>query len=285
MDRIDRMLLGVDKTMTLVEVGPSHNPIVPKSAGWNTTIVDYADAEFLREHYKNENYARIEDVGVIWRSGQMHDTFRTQTLQSHDAVISSHSLEHMPDAIGFLLSCETLIKPDGVIKLALPDKRCCFDFFSALSTSGDMLSAHHNRDRVHSKRTSFNEVAYATRNNGRSGWSIGDKTTDLELAWPLDFAYAVFRRASATNDGEYDDFHAWKFTPSSFALIIEELGYLGILGLRIADISETMGHEFFVTLKKFDGQKPDPAEFNKRRLELLKSSMEELAAQIANMAF
>jgi len=285
MDRVERMLLGVDKTMTLVEVGPSHNPIVPKLAGWNTTIVDYADADFLREHYKNENHARIEDVDIVWRSGQMHEPFQAQALQSYDAILSSHSLEHMPDAIGFLLSCEKLIKPDGVIKLALPDKRCCFDFFAGLSTSGDMLSAHHNRDRVHSKKTSFNEVAYATWNNGRSGWSIEDNATDLALVWPLDFAYAVFRRASATNDGEYYDFHAWKFTPSSFALIIEEIGYLGTLGLQIADISETMGHEFFVTLKKSDGQKPDPAEFNIRRLELLKSSMRELSKQIANMAF
>lgn len=215
----------------------------------------------------------------------MHEAFPSQALQSYDAVLSSHSLEHMPDAIGFLLSCEKLIKPGGVIKLALPDKRCCFDFFSGLSTSGDMLSAHHNKDRVHSKRTSFNEVAYAAKNNGRHGWSIADQTTDLELVWPLDHAYAVFRRASATNEGEYFDFHAWKFTPSSFALIIEEISYLGFLGLRVAEISETMAHEFFVTLEKFDRQKPGTAEFNKRRLDLLRLSMKELSVQITNMAF
>ncbi len=284
MDRIERMLLGVNKTMNLVEVGPSHNPIVPKSAGWNTIIVDYADAKFLKEHYKHQDYECIEDVDVVWRSGQMHEAFQDEAHQSYDAVISSHSLEHMPDAIGFLLSCEKLINSNGVIKLALPDKRCCFDFFSGLSTSGDMLSAHHNKDRVHSKRTSFNEVAYATKNMGRSGWSIEDEAAELELVWPLDFAYAVFRRASATNGGEYFDFHAWKFTPSSFALIIEEIAHLGILDLRIAEISETMGHEFFVTLKKSDGHKPDSAQFNKRRLELLRLSMKELSRQITNMA-
>jgi hypothetical protein len=185
----------------------------------------------------------------------------------------------MPDAIGFLQSCEKLIKADGVIKLALPDKRCCFDFFSGLSTSGDMLSAHHNKDKVHSKKTSFNEVAYATRNQGSVGWSITDKATDLELMWPLDFAYAVFHRASSENAGEYFDFHAWKFTPSSFEFIIEEVGYLGVVGLRIADISETIGHEFFVTLRKAAGQKPETSEFNKRRLALLKKSMSELSSR------
>ena len=283
MDRFARMLSGLSKSMTLVEVGPSHSPIVPKSAGWHTTVVDYADAGFLREHYRSENYGRIEEVDVVWRSGQMHEAFQPQRLASYDAVISSHSLEHMPDAIGFLQSCEKLIKADGTVKLALPDKRCCFDFFSGLSTSGDMLSAHHNKDRVHSKRTSFNEVAYATKNRGSIGWSISDEATDLELVWPLDFAHAVFQRASSENNGEYFDFHAWKFTPSSFELIIEEIGYLGIVGLRIAEISETVGHEFFVTLQKSGDQKPEAREFNKRRLALLRKSMNEVSKQIANM--
>lgn len=283
MNRIDRMLAGLDRGMALVEVGPSHSPIVPKAAGWNTVVVDYADAGFLREHYKHESHERIEDVDVVWRSGRMHEAFPPRALAAYDAVISSHSLEHMPDAIGFLQSCEKLIKADGIIKLALPDKRCCFDFFSGLSTSGDMLSAHHNKDKVHSKRTSFNEVAYATKNGGSIGWSITDKATDLELMWPLDFAYAVFQRASSENAGEYFDFHAWKFTPSSFELIIEEVGYLGAVGLRIAEISETVGHEFFVTLRKAAGQKPEASEFNKRRLALLKKSMGELSRQIANM--
>jgi hypothetical protein len=75
MNRMDRMLTGLNRRMALVEVGPSHSPIVPKAAGWNTVIVDYADAGFLREHYKDENYECIEDVDVIWRSGQMHEAF------------------------------------------------------------------------------------------------------------------------------------------------------------------------------------------------------------------
>lgn len=283
MDRIERFLLGLNKDMALVEVGPSHNPIIPKSSGWRTIIVDYADAEVLRNHYKNENYSRIEDVDIVWRTGQMHESFNINMLQSYNAIISSHSLEHMPDAIGFLQSCEQLIKSDGVIKLALPDKRCCFDLFSGLSTSGDMLSAHYNKDRVHGKRTSFNEVAYAVKNRGKTGWTINESATELELMWPLDFAYGVFKRASANNDGEYFDFHAWKFTPSSFSLIIEEICYLGIIGLSILDISETIGHEFFVTLHKTSEKKPDTSEFNKRRLELLKLSLKDISHQIANM--
>jgi len=196
MDRAQRLLVGLNKGMSLIEVGPSHNPLVPKSSGWNTTVVDYADAGFLREHYKDQDYSKIEDVDVIWRSGRMHEAFQSEKLQSFDSIISSHSLEHMPDAIGFLQSCEKLIKPSGFIRLALPDKRCCFDFFSGLSTSGDMLAAFENGDSVHSKRTSFNDVAYATRNNGQNGWSIGEKAHNLELVWPLHFAYAVFQRAS-----------------------------------------------------------------------------------------
>jgi hypothetical protein len=40
------------KAMRLIEVGPSYHPIVPRSEGWLTTIVDHADREELSTKYR-----------------------------------------------------------------------------------------------------------------------------------------------------------------------------------------------------------------------------------------
>jgi hypothetical protein len=45
---------GLHKDMKLLEIGGSHNPTIPKHDGWNTTVVDYTDAEELRSKYEVE---------------------------------------------------------------------------------------------------------------------------------------------------------------------------------------------------------------------------------------
>lgn len=284
-DRTDRMMNGLTPSSRLVELGPSHRPLAPKSDGWNTVVVDYASQEFLIDHYKHENFSAIEPVDVIWSQGRLHEAFPADKIGSFDAFLSSHSLEHVPDAVGLLQSIETLLCPTGIARLALPDKRCCFDFFTGLSSTGDLLSAFANKERVHNKRTSFDGVAYAVTSDGRLSWSLDEPTLPLALVYDLDFAHAVFERASADNTGDYHDFHAWKFTPNSFALIIEELHHLGIIGLEIAGVSGAVGNEFFVELRRVaPGQPARREDINERRLALLKATMLDIEEQIRCMS-
>jgi 2-polyprenyl-3-methyl-5-hydroxy-6-metoxy-1,4-benzoquinol methylase len=66
------------------------------------------------------------------------------------ALIASHVLEHVPDPIAFFQSPATLLHPkQGSIRLALPDRRLCFDLFRPASTTGRVLAAHRGDGSRH----------------------------------------------------------------------------------------------------------------------------------------
>jgi hypothetical protein len=47
--------------------------------------------------------------------------------------------------LGFLKDCETLLKQGGILVLAVPDKRRCFDLLQPLTSTGMILQAHAER--------------------------------------------------------------------------------------------------------------------------------------------
>ena len=69
----------------------------------------------------------------------------------------------------------------------------------------------------------------------------------------------------------YKDAHAWKFTPSSFALIVQDLRELKLIRLGAIDSISSYGFEFYVTLKK------DHVATPASRLVLLQACQRELA--------
>jgi len=78
----------------------------------------------LRAKYTNHgvDLAKIEEVDYVW---QGFSQFIGAT--KFDWIIASHVIEHVPCVISFLRDCESVLKPDGVLSLAIPDKRRCFD--------------------------------------------------------------------------------------------------------------------------------------------------------------
>ena len=73
MTREDNALYALNKNGVGLEIGPSHNPIAPKSRGFNVHILDHASAEELRTKYQGHgvNLHNIEEVDFIW-SGQSY---------------------------------------------------------------------------------------------------------------------------------------------------------------------------------------------------------------------
>ena len=148
MNRHDVIRSHLDKTMRLIELGASYNPVIPKADGWNTTVIDHASQADLIARYSGmgmEDVGHIEPVDFVWQDGPLSDLVPQALHGTFDGIVASHVGEHFPDLIAFFKSASLLLKPSGIMALALPDKRVCFDFFQPLTMTGDLVDAHFQR--------------------------------------------------------------------------------------------------------------------------------------------
>lgn len=246
MDRDDflRSLIKIDGYG--LEIGPSFGPLVKKSSGSNVEVADYADAETLRNHYrgnKSVNIANIEEVDYIVGRGSILETIGKHKY--YDYIVASHVIEHTPDMLGFLKDCERLLKEDGTLLLAVPDKRHCFDVFQPLTSTGSILQAHLDGRSRPTPGAIFDDRAYNALRNGEIGWPIAG-TGELRFYAQLSDAKLSFVTAQQT--AAYTDVHNWRFVPSSFRLIINDLHEIGETCLREDRFYDSVGNEFYMTL-------------------------------------
>lgn len=247
MDRAAMLRSKFDAAGLGLEIGPSHQPVFPKSAGFNVETVDYTSGDELRRHYSGLGVSTsvIEDPDYISGGRLLHEVI--DSPGRYDFIFSSHVIEHMTDFVGFLQSCEILLKPGGVVAMAVPDKRYTFDALRQLTTTGQVLQSHHNRRTRHTPWQAFDFVADFASLDGRDLWdenARGKISTRNSIA----DAKALFD-ASARPDASYHDVHGWIFTPNSFRLIMHDLFEMGLTRLRETRFSESGTIEFFIELK------------------------------------
>jgi predicted SAM-dependent methyltransferase len=267
--REEKVFHLIDKTRLGLEIGPSHNPLAPKRAGFNVEILDHATADELREKYRTHpvNIDNIEEVDYVWRGEPL-----TQVIGKHEAygyVIASHVIEHVPDLIAFLQQCEKLLTADGVLSLVIPDKRYCFDYFRWPSSTGDALQAYSERRTRHNSGTVFDCISNAAKKGDMHAWASHFRG---EISFIHDLIDAQSAWKQSLESDEYIDAHGWIFTPSSFRLIVNDLQELNLIELVEIGGFDTEGCEFFITL----GKRQEKA-VKYERLELAKSTIREIA--------
>jgi predicted SAM-dependent methyltransferase len=282
----NEILLGsIDRDMKIVEIGPSFSPVAPKSAGWNVRSIDYLPREALMEKYRDAagvDVSRIEEVDFVWTGGELSDAVPRELHGSFDALIASHVIEHAPDLIAFLGSLATLLKPSGIVALAVPDKRYCFDYFKPLTMTGEVLAAHAQSRTRHTRANAFNEVAYNVSNEGSIFWGQ-DAVGELRLVHSLPEAYRCFEAMTESADTPYRDMHAWRFTPASFRLLILELAWIGVSDWKVERSRPAEGCEFLIRLRRGGHEAArslSPPVLAQRRLDLLKEILRDLGEQI-----
>ena len=277
--RRDLLLAGIPRTARLVEIGASFRPLAPKRDGWNTCVVDHDTREGLLTKYAAASIDAdaIEEVDVLWRGGPLHEAFPPDRLGTFDAVIASHVLEHMPDLIAFLAGARRLVRDDGCLVFALPDKRWSFDFFRPPTLAGRVLLAHRDRRERHCPATLFDEVAYSVTLRGQPGWAAGASADELAFAHPPGTAKAIFDAVCRPDDG-YRDAHAWQFTPASFALLIIDLAQAGACDWRVEWLQPAPAVEFLGRLRPGPTTFADGGELQRERLRLLREMARESIA-------
>jgi 2-polyprenyl-3-methyl-5-hydroxy-6-metoxy-1,4-benzoquinol methylase len=148
MDRIEQLRRGLTKSMKGLEIGPFFNPIVPRAEGWQTTIIDYTDKDGLLHRAADLNQpdvtalsAQIDDVDIVWRGEPLDELCLNRNPDGYDFLVASHVIEHIPDLIRFFQSLAPILKATGVLSLAVPDLRYCFDFYKPWTNTAKVLAA------------------------------------------------------------------------------------------------------------------------------------------------
>ena len=277
-DRSRLLLSGLAATDRLIEIGPSFNPVAAKAAGWNTVVVDHGSRAELVAKYSTAlevDTALIEDVDVVWRGGPLEAGFPPGDAGTFAALVASHVLEHVPDPIAFFQSAARLLHPTrGSIRLALPDKRLCFDLFRPTATTGRVLAAHRGDGVRHTYADLFDHVAYLTRLAGRAAWAR-EPLKELALDHTLEQARGNADAGTGATAG-YVDCHAWQFTPASFELLVLELGVLDEIDWRIDWLEPQPAMEFLVSLSRPRRTFAALEDLQARRLELLRRMLLEM---------
>jgi SAM-dependent methyltransferase len=263
MKRIKRLRAGIRLDHEVLEIGPYHAPIAPKAVGYRTTTLDLVDADALRARAKSDpsinahGIEAIEEVDLIGSACDVADlvTKRFGPEKRFDWILASHTIEHMPDPIRFLEECAKVLTPGGVIRLAVPDKRGCFDHFRPSSDISEWIQAYRERRERPTVYQVFREECYRTEVTTRDGrpitWRLAEVPAhDAEPAERSLDLYRAWFAPGGTEPTTYIDTHCWAFTPESFELLVRDTMAFGLVPLDVASVSATRGHEFFVDLRR-----------------------------------
>ena len=261
-DRQRILTKGIDLQGLGLEIGPSHRPLLAKRDGYNIRTADYLDQAGLIAKYDGVlDTSAIEAVDYVLEGPRLTATIR----DTFDYIVGSHVLEHTVCLVSFLQEESTLLNPGGVLSLAVPDRRYCFDRFRDRTSLARVLEVYRAAPSVHSEGAVIDFYLNVVRKGKSVAWypgAVGDYANVYTYQEVLDHAAEAAR-------GEYVDVHNWLFTPHHFRLLIEDLHALGLIELRETSFQDTWGCEFFVTLSR-EGGGPDVS-----RHELMRRSAEE----------
>ena len=238
------VLSGQGDTPVILEIGPAHNPILPRRDGFRTKNVDYLDRAGLIEKYKAQKQydpADIEEVDFVLAAGS---AMATDIDERFDVVVASHVIEHTASLVHFLNECTELLADGGTLALVVPDHRFTFDRFRERSSLGRVVDAADNPPPVHTRGTIADFALNAARHRGTTSWAPRHRG-DYSFVNTADRVHALVDAVDGTT---YVDVHNWVFSPNHLRLLLHDLHLLGLITARETYFHPTVGHEFFLNL-------------------------------------
>jgi SAM-dependent methyltransferase len=105
-----------------IEIGALHHPlIVPRTA--RVKYVDRMKVAELRQHYPELGNEPLVETEIV----DDGETLATIADATQDFVIANHFIEHCENPLLTFQSLLRVLKPGGILFLAVPDKRFTFD--------------------------------------------------------------------------------------------------------------------------------------------------------------
>ena len=105
-----------------MEIGALHSPL-PLPPDATVRYVDRMDCTGLRNHYPELAAETLVEVDIV----DDGETLSSQQDSSVDFVIANHFIEHTQDPLGTLANHLRVLRPGGVLYLAVPHRRRTFD--------------------------------------------------------------------------------------------------------------------------------------------------------------
>lgn len=120
-----------------IEIGALHNPLeIP--AGVSVKYVDRLTVDELRHHYPELAAEPLVEVDLIGDAEHL----QALPVGSQDFVIANHLLEHLEDPLRGLAEMTRVLRPGGILYIALPDPRLTFDRTRELTTVDHVVSEY-----------------------------------------------------------------------------------------------------------------------------------------------
>ena len=206
---------------TGLEIGALHVPLQAPAAA-SVLHVDYMTTEQLRRMYPELGLLRTVNVDVV-DDGEGLSGIRHGSL---DFVVANHVIEHCEDPIGTLENWLRVLRPGGVIFMAVPDQRKTFDQARPLTTTEHLLRDHREGP----------------------GWSrsehLREYATLAAKVAPDRVAEVVEKWIAA---GIHPHYHVW--TPHTFSEALNVMAREVRLPFRVEVVTEA-AQEFLVVLRK-----------------------------------
>ncbi|WP_158813600.1 bifunctional 2-polyprenyl-6-hydroxyphenol methylase/3-demethylubiquinol 3-O-methyltransferase UbiG [Methylocapsa sp. S129] len=244
--RNDRIFAGIDiDKMVGLEIGPLDKPLVGRDGRRQIFYADYADRDFLMAQSAsdpNVNVNNIPHIDYIIKSPMMDDLGR-----KFDYIVASHVAEHVPDILGWLHKLANWLTPSGIISLATPDYRYCFDRLRVASKISDVIEAFlENRQRPNPASV-YDGFRNAIRFEAAFAWARDCEVGSVDYYYTEAQALSLAKRSLR----DYVDCHCWVWTADSFRSAMAELRRLGLTSLNLIECHGPYQNEaeFYIKLQ------------------------------------
>lgn len=212
-----------------IEIGALDTPFLRPPAA-DIRFVDRFDQAALREKYAgdpNVSTGEIVPIDAVWGDKTLTECFPGERF---DYVIASHVIEHVPNMIGWLAEIADVLRPDGHLILAIPDRRYSFDLLRRETSLSDLIDNHLRGVRRPTPGQIFDINANSVAFDHMMAWFPPEA-----MQAPVHYATRTdaLARALESLGGGYVDGHCSVFTARSLLELLDNLLELRMLPFRL----------------------------------------------------
>lgn len=249
MDRRTALLADLNlKASRGLEIGPLTAPIVSKQEG-RVEYVDHLSTNELRRKYAQEQTIDVNQIPVIDHVLEEGKLPRRLIGGNYDYIIASHVFEHLPNPLGWLRDCASILRTEGRLCLVVPDKRFTFDYSRTLTTLGEWIESDLLDQRRPNPRQIFEAATSSARIEAGITWKRAPRADELPATSTEADSFGLLKAQEGCND--YLDIHCTVYTPGSLLHLLARASRLSLHPFRLRRFYDTPcnGIEFYLQLE------------------------------------